>query len=112
MLNVVERVINEEAELGNDAELIVHTPSQLIADTLLIGLNVFQQLVGPFGWEDAQMSRADTQVGRHACGGDADEHTVHLLCLTLEDIGQLLLEQACYTVLSCLLHVFVMGFYE
>lgn len=39
-LQIVERIVDEEAQLRNDAQLIVHPAAQLVAYRLLIGMGV------------------------------------------------------------------------
>ena len=105
MLYVVERVVNEEAQLGNDAQLVSDACTQFVAYGLGIGIDVVDDLFAPFGGEDAQISGADAQVGTDACACHRHHDASHHACLALEDEAKLFLQQSCYTVLSCLLHI-------
>ena len=105
MLDIVERVVNEEAQLGYDAQLVAHACSQLVAYGLFTGVDVLHYLIALVGREDAEISCADAEVGRHATLGHAHHHAVHHSCLRLEDEAKLLLQQSRYSVLSCFLHI-------
>ena len=43
--DVVERIVNEETQLGDDTQLVAYACSKLVADRLLVGSHVLQQLV-------------------------------------------------------------------
>ena len=104
MLDVVQRVVDEEAQLGHDAQLMAHALSQSEANLLTVFLDVLEQFLALFRREDAQIGCADAQVGRDLGSCHADHHAVHSACLFLENHAQLFLQQACYFILSCLLH--------
>ena len=103
-VQIVEGVVDEEAKFGDDAQLVVYTLSQFVADGLLVGIDVLQQLFPLFRREYAEIRRADAEVGAYLHTCDTDQYAVHHACLRLEDARQLLLEEACYAVLSCFLH--------
>lgn len=43
-VQIVEGVVDEEAKFGDDAQLVVYTLPQFVADGLLVGIDVLQQL--------------------------------------------------------------------
>ena len=103
-LNIIERVVHEEAQFGDDTQLVAYACAKLVADGLLVGCDVAENLVSLLRREHAEVSGENAEVGRHAATCYADHYAVHGASLRLEDKAQLLLEQACYTVLSCFLH--------
>ena len=62
MVDIIQAVVDEKAQLRNDAQLVVDTTSELIADALLVGLDVAEQLFRLCRREDAQISRTNAQV--------------------------------------------------
>ena len=71
MLDVVERIVNKETQLGNDAQLIPYSCSQFVPNGLLVCLDIRQQLLSFVAGEDAEIGGADAQVGR-------DFHSRHI----------------------------------
>ena len=45
VVDVVEAVVDEEAQLGDDAQLVVHASSQFVPDALFVGCDILQQLL-------------------------------------------------------------------
>ena len=105
ILGVVEAVIDEELELGDDAELVARALSQLVAYLAHVGVDVITYLLCTLTGEDAQVAAADAHIGADAAGGDGDEDTLGGLCLSLEDIAQLLLDEAGDFILSGRFHL-------
>ena len=86
MLHVVEAVVLEETELGDDTELVVYALAEVVAYGLLVLADILDDLLGFGGREDAQVSRADAEVRTDAYAGDTHEDAVGLTCLTLENL--------------------------
>ena len=63
VLNVIERVVDEEAQLGDDAQLVAHPCTQFVTDGLFVLLDILHQLLTSLTGEDAQVSGTHTQVG-------------------------------------------------
>ena len=104
MLCVVQRVVDEELQLWDDAQLVADTCAQLVAHGLGVGVNVLQDFFGAFRREDAEVAACHAQVGADAHDADRHQHAVGGLCLPLEDVAQLFLQQARYFVLSGCFH--------
>ena len=90
---VVETVVLEEPQLGNDTQLVSHALAQFKPDGLLAVVDIGQHLFAALRREDAQVGGTDAQVGTDPDAGDAHQHAVEQAGLALEDFGQLLLEQ-------------------
>ena len=106
MLNVVERIVDKESEFGSFAKLIAHTLCKLVthaAGTVVDALNDF---VGTLRGENAEVGAGDAQVGLHAHCAHRHQHTAHLSSLHTENLAKLLLEEACYFLLSCSFHLY------
>ena len=105
VLDIVKRVVDEEAQFGNDAHLVSDACSKFVADGLFVRVDVFYQLLRTVGGEDAQIGSADAQVGRDADTCHRNHHAVHHPRLALEYLGKLLLEKPRNAILSCFLHI-------
>ena len=104
MFHIVQAVVNEELEFGDDAELFADASAEFIADLSLVRVDVLHYLLGFLAWEDAEIDAADAQVGTDAASADAHQHASHRTCLLLEDVAQLLLYEASNLVLSGCFH--------
>src|SRR3712207_433778 len=107
-LYVVQTVVDEEAQLRNDTQLIAHSLAQIVAYGLLVGDDVLEYLLTFIAGENAQIGGANAEVGTYFHPGDAHHDAVHHAGLTLKNGRQLLLQQARYTILSCFLHNIIM----
>ena len=77
MLQVIQTVVQEEAELWNDAQLVSHLSAQVEADGLLVGIDILQNLLTLLRWEHAEVSGADAEVWTHSYLGYTYHHAVH-----------------------------------
>ena len=91
VLDIVQRVVYEEAQFWNDAQLLAQTLAKVESHGLHVGIDILQQFLSTCGREDAQVDGSHTEVGTDAYVGHRDEHPVGGLRLTLEDLTQLLL---------------------
>ena len=66
-VQIVEGVVDEEAKFGDDAQLVVYTLPQFVADGLLVGIDVLQQLFPLFRWEYAEIRRASCVSASGRC---------------------------------------------
>ncbi len=105
MFHIVQRVVHEELELRDDAELFADASAEFIADLSLVRVDVLHYLLGFLAWEDAEIDAAHTQVGTDAASTDAHQDAPHRTGLLLEDVAQFLLDEACYFVLSGCFHI-------
>ena len=60
--HVVYGLVQEESQLGNDAELVSYSLTEIIADILNVGVDVLYGLLTLLGREDAEVGGADAQV--------------------------------------------------
>ena len=104
MFHIVQAVVNEELEFGDDAELFADAGAEFVAHLSLVGVDVLHYLLCPFAREDAEIDAAHAQVGADAAHTHAHQHPSHRTCLLLEDVAQFLLNEACYLVLSGCFH--------
>ena len=105
VVDVVERVVDVELQLGAAAQLVAHLLGELMADTALVGGDIVHDGLGILAGEDAQAHVGDAQVGRDAHAAHADERAARLGGLAAEDFAQLLLHQAANFLLSCRIHI-------
>ena len=94
MINVIQRVVYEEFQLGDDTQLLTHAGSQLVAHLLLVVVDVLHNLLCPFAGEYTQVGAADTKVGADATGTHTNQYSSHSAGLLLKDITQFLLNQS------------------
>ena len=104
MFDVIQRIVHEEFQFGNDAKLFAYACAEFVAYLSLVGVDVLHYLLCLLAWEDAEIDAADAQVGTDAASADAHQHASHRACLLLEDVAQLLLYEASYLVLSGCFH--------
>ena len=104
VLRIVQAVVHEELELRDDAKLEAGALSEFVADLLHVGIDVVADFLGTFAGEDAQIAAAHAHVGTDAAGCDGHEDTACGLGLSLEDVAQLLLNQAGDFILSGCFH--------
>ena len=105
MVDVVEGVVDEEAQFGDDAHLVADARAQLVADGLHVRVDVLDDFLAALAGEYAQVGGADAQVGRYLGARNADHDAVHGARLLLKNLCQFLLQQAGNLVLSCFLHI-------
>ena len=105
MFNVIQRIVDEELEFRNDAELLADSCAKLEANLLLIGVDVLHYLLCLLAWEDAEIDATHAQVGADAASTDAHQNASHRTGLLLKDVAQLLLNEASYLVLSGCFHI-------
>lgn len=85
VFDIVETVVDEKAKLGNNAQLIVHALAQFVADGFLVSRDVFDEFLGLFRGENAQIGRANAKVGRHAGARYRNHNAMHGARLTLKN---------------------------
>ena len=110
MLDVIQRIVDEELQFRDDAELLANAGAKFVANLLLVGIDVLHNLFRLLTREYAEINAADTQVGTYAANADAHQHASHLACLPLEDVAQFLLYEAGYLVLSGCFHLINLQF--
>ena len=87
ILCIIQAVIHEELEFGDDAKLEAGALSELVADLLHVGIDVVADFLSTFAGEDAQIAAAHTHIGTDATGRDGHEDAVGGLRLSLEDVA-------------------------
>ena len=105
MFDVVEAVVDEELEFGDDAQLLAHSCAKVEANLLLVGIDVLHNLLCLLAWEDAEIDATHTQIGTDAASTHAHQNASHRTCLLLKDVAQLLLNETSYLVLSGCFHI-------
>ena len=110
MLHIIQAVVDEELELGDDAELLADARTEFVAHLSLVSVDVLHYLLCLLAWEYAEIDTAHAQVGTDAADADADQYTTHCAGLLLEDVAQFLLDEACYFVLSGCFHLIYLLF--
>ena len=58
-INIVQTIVNEEAQLWDDAELVAYTLTEVIANHRLISGDILDYFISLFRREDAEIGRAD-----------------------------------------------------
>ena len=110
MFHIVEAVVDEELQLGDDAELLAYAGAKFVAHLSLVLVDVLHNLLCPLAWEDAEIDAAHAKVGTDAAHTDAHQHAPHRACLLLEYIAQLLLYEPGYLVLPGCFHLINLQF--
>lgn len=107
VLYVVERVVDEEFELRDDAQLLAFAHAEAAAQVGGVFLYDAEDLFfahSAYG-EDAQVDAGYGEVGRDAYACDGDERVAHYgLHFFQEDFAHILLYESGDFVLSCCLH--------
>ena len=104
MVNVVERIVDVELQLGAAAQLVTRLLGELVAYAALVLVDVIHNLLSTLAGEDAQANIGDAQVWRNAYAAHADECPTCLGGLAAEDLAQFLLYQTADFLLSCCIH--------
>jgi len=63
VFEVVEGVVDEELQFGDDAELVAYAVAQFEADAALVVVEVLDDLRGLLRGEDADVGPGDAEVG-------------------------------------------------
>ena len=101
VLDVVERVVEVECQLGYLAELQAHFLPQLVADGFGTLLEVFKNFLRFCRREDRQVDLRDGEVGRDSHGRHRDDDAVGFGGLKPQYLAYFFLNEACYL---CLLY--------
>ena len=104
VVNVVERIVDEEFQFGDDAQLIAQATAQLVAQFAHIAVDILQYLGRALRREDAEIAAAHAEVGTDTYGADRYEYAVEGGRLFLEYIAQFLLDEARDFLLSGGIH--------
>ena len=68
VVEVVEGVVDEELQLGYDAELVAHACAEFVAHLPGVGVDVVEYFVGALRGEYAQVAAGYAEVGTYAHG--------------------------------------------
>ena len=104
MVNVVERIVDEEFQFGDDAQLIAQATAQLVTQFAHIAVDVLKDFGRTLRWKDAEIAATHAEVGADTYGADRHEYAVETGCLFLEYIAQFLLDEARDFLLSSGIH--------
>ena len=104
MVNVVERIVDEEFQFGDDAQLIAQATAQLVAQFAHIAVDIVKDFGRALRWEDAEIAAAHTEVGTDTYSADRHKYAVEAGRLFLEYIAQFLLDEARDFLLSSGIH--------
>ena len=64
--DIVEAVVDKEAQFRDDAQLVSDTCAQLISDLFVAGIDVLQDLLTLLTGEDGEVGRADAVISSYA----------------------------------------------
>ena len=84
VLDIIKRVIDKEAQLGDNSQLVSHARTQFVAYGFLVSRDVLYQFFRLLGRKYAQICRADAKVGTDAAARNAHHRAPHASCLRLE----------------------------
>ena len=101
---VIERVVDEKLQFGNNAELESYALSQFETQGAHVCVDVCEQFLGAFGRENAKIGFANAQVGTYAAFAYRNDYAARCARLLLEYVAQFFLQKARYLVLSCGFH--------
>ena len=104
MLNIIQRIVHEELQLRDDAELLADAGTEFVAHLSLVGVDVLYDSLRLLAGEDAEIDAAHAEVRADAAGTHTHQHPSHRTGLLLKDIAQLLLNEPGYLVLSGCFH--------
>lgn len=94
MIDIVERIVYEEFQLGYDAQLVAQTSAQFIAQFAHIIVDIGQDFSRAFRGEYAQVTTTYAQVWTDTHCAHRYQHTVHTLGLFLKNVTQFLLNES------------------
>ena len=94
MIDIFERIVNEEFQFGDDAQLVAQTSAQFIAQFAHIVVDIRQDFCRTFRREYTQITAAYAQVGTDTHCAHRDQHAVHTLGLFLKNVAQFLLNES------------------
>lgn len=106
---IVQRVVHEELQFGDDAQLMTHTGAQLEAYGLHVPIDVLDDFFAPLRGEYAEVGPCYAHVGADAHGADGNQYAGHGLGLQQEDVTQFLLQESGYFILSGGFHTVCFG---
>lgn len=104
ILDIVERIIDIELQLGTLAKLEPDLLRKLIADCLGRSIDALYHVLGLVRRKNRQIGAGDRKVGSHAHGTHRNDDTVGFSCLKTEYFAQLLLKQTRYFGLAGSFH--------
>ena len=104
VLDIVERIVEEELQFRNDTKLMTFERTQLVTNGTCLFVHVLQDFLCTIRREHAQVCLCHTEVGAHAHHTHRDQQTMCLASLFLENCAQILLNQSSNLILSCCFH--------
>ncbi len=107
MLHIIERVINEKFQMGDHAQLVSDLLAKAEADILRILTDGLDHHIFVRSHIDTQVRPRNGEVGGDGGFRHRYHTVVQALAVLQEYIGQFLLEQGCYFLLSCRVHSYV-----
>ena len=91
VLQIVHRIVDEEFEFGDDAQLMPHARAELIANARVLRIDALQDVFRLLRGEDADVCAAYAHVGADVSLRDAHDDARHGFGIFLEDVAQFLL---------------------
>ena len=104
MVDIVERVVDMELQLGATAQLVARLLGEFVADAALTLVDVLHDGLCILAGENTQAYVSHAQVGRDAHAAHRDKRAACLGGLAAEYLTQFLLHQAADFLLSCCIH--------
>ena len=84
MFDIVQTVVDKEAQFRDDAQLVPDACAQLIPDLFVAGIDVLQDFLALLTGKYGEVGRADAQVGGYLGARHRDHCAVSGPCLLLE----------------------------
>ncbi len=100
MFHLIQRIVHEETQFGNNAQLMAQPLSQIIADGSAVRRDGFYRFLRPCGWEYAQIYTAVTQVWGNAAVTYRQHNPGHGLGLDKKHLTEFFLYETPYFYLS------------
>ena len=94
VLKIVHRIVDEELQFGDDAQLEPYACAQFVAYACVLLVDGIQNFFRTFRGEYADVGAADAHVGADVGLGDADNHSVHAFGILLEDVAEFFLYES------------------
>ena len=111
VVHVVKRVVKEELQLWDDAQLMALQFAKLEPYLRGMLIDIAQHFFSPLRRKNAEVCLGHTEVGTDAHDADADEEVACLASLCLKNVAQVFLYETSYFVLSCCFHCMNWGFF-
>ena len=106
MFGIIQTVINEKCQLGNNSQLMPDLFAKFHADVFYMMLQVFDELIAmTIGRKNTEIYFGETQIGTYTYYRNSHHFTLRNFASRMHEyITQILLDLARYFLLSCGFH--------